>query len=217
VNQQGLLAMTRISLAAFAVVLSWACAVPVRADVIYNNGMVNTLSTALGDNALVQDGATNPTTLAIAPGGSVKNATVQGSSYLNLLPGSFALLPTGGIVTGNVILQDNSTLNVSDRGAAVSGTLSAYGNSKATIGSAFNGAYFTVGGVSAHDFSTVQISGPTGAILSDGNSTLTTEGADAARLTAAGHSTVIVNGLTLHSGRLTTTDDAHLIVNEVYG
>jgi hypothetical protein len=57
---------------ALAAVAVW-CAFPVRGNVIYNDGMVNDLSTRLGDNVLIEDGlppGSSPTTLNILQGGS---------------------------------------------------------------------------------------------------------------------------------------------------
>jgi hypothetical protein len=56
-----------------------------RADVNYDNGTVNNLSTNLNDNAVVRDSATGqPTTLNFLGGGIVNDATVEGHSALIL-------------------------------------------------------------------------------------------------------------------------------------
>jgi hypothetical protein len=209
--------MTRISVAFLAVVFWCAGIAPVRADVIYNNGMVNTLSTALGDNALVQDSETNPTTLVIAKGGSVNNATVQGSSNLNLTgPGGDTLVPPGGIVSGNVTLLGNASLNVSG-GAAVMGNVSAYGTSSVMVSGGTPDQYLSAGTIRAHDSSTVVFFGAgTSLLFADGDSHLSFNGSGIAiSVMAAGNSTVTIPGGagTRVLFPITATDSAHLTVS----
>jgi len=173
-------------LAAFALLL---CGIgQARADLIYNNGIVNNLSTALGDNAVIENGATNPTTLNILPNGSVNNATVEGSSYLNV---------AGGSVLGNLDAFGSSQVTVQGNFLAnpLDGSLGAHDSSNVTLEGA--SSPIMAQGLSA-----------------DGSSRLTIQGAEAISLSAAGNSTVSVYSLQLHNqATITATDSAHLIVN----
>jgi hypothetical protein len=120
---------------------------------------------------VVQDGATNPTTLNVLPGGSVNNATVQGSSGLALTgPGDHSPVPDGGIVSGNVTLLGNASLNVSG-GGVVMGTVSAYGTSSVMVSGGFVPGYESVATIGAHDSSNVDFfDAATGLLSADGNS-----------------------------------------------
>jgi hypothetical protein len=196
--------MTRLALVC-AIVLG--CAPVLRADFIYDNGLINTLSTALGDSAIIRDGTTNPTTLVLVPGGSVINVTVQGNSSLQL-PAKYPQFAT--TVTGNVVLQDNSTLLAGL--AAIRGNLTTYGTSSAVFNGSFGLAATSVSNVFAHDSSSILLSCGLFQLFADGNSSVRANDTVGGPVTAAGHSTVTV-GANLF-GDVVAKDSAHLDVTK---
>jgi hypothetical protein len=163
--------------------------------IIYDNGAVNSLSTNHStDDVLVRDSAPpgpSPTTLNLLPGGVVNNATVQGSSLLNLL---------GGVVKGTLSAYGSSAVvvNPGPSGNFTVNALFAHDSSTVTL----NGPHSPL---------------LTGSLSADGLANLHVLGAETGSVSAAGNSTVVIDALNLHNGPITATDNARLTVNSISG
>jgi hypothetical protein len=158
----------------------------VHADAIYDNGAVINLSTNLNDNAIVRDSSGGQaTTLNILAGGIVNNLTLQGHSSLNFTQGF---------------------------NSAIRGTLSTYDSSTAFV----NGIGSPFQNLDVHDSSKVTTNGIVQAsrLSADGFGMLHIVEAEGISLTAAGHSTVIVDSYNNH-GSIAASGSASMILNNM--
>jgi hypothetical protein len=189
----------RLSARFFALTLACLGTSRVRADVSFDNGAVNNLSTNLNDNAVVRDSTGSPaTTLNILSGWLVKNWTLEGRSSLNVNQ------PLANAILGTLSTYGSSTAFAWGRGSPFF-DLAVHGSTQvATTGVVQADSH------SADGFGTLTILETEGISLTPtGHSTVNVESYDNhGSIVASGSATMVLNNMIMHGGSLSVLDSA---------